>query len=64
MEFMRSPQPNNMRKGQFLWMNPAAQKNYLKGLKDKIAEGYYFSEGIYRKVADELAPVIADITPD
>jgi len=56
-------QPHNpaLRKGQFLWMDPSAQEAYLKKLKQRIADGYYYSEQIFTKVADELTPVLEEI---
>ncbi|MBN1308926.1 MAG: hypothetical protein JXA18_13470 [Chitinispirillaceae bacterium] len=46
------------RKGQFLWMEPAARKAYLQTLKKRISEGYYYTDRIFSKIADELAPVL------
>lgn len=51
-----------IRKGQFLWMEPASRSQYLQNLKNKIAAGYYYSDKVISQVVDELAPVIDDIT--
>lgn len=60
---MNTPHPNPaVRKGQFLWRDPQAQMKYLTTLKKRISEGYYFKEKIFSRIADELAPVIDDIT--
>lgn len=50
-----------IRKGQFLWMEPGAQKRYVETLKRRISEGYYYSEKIFSQVADELAPVLEEV---
>lgn len=55
------PRNPAVRKGQFLWMEPCAQETYLKKLKQRISDGYYFSERIFTKVADELTPVLEEI---
>jgi hypothetical protein len=47
-------------KGQFLWMEQTDRECYISTLKNKIAEGYYYSESIISKIVEELAPVIAD----
>ena len=54
----------NIRKGRFMWMEPDDQKMYINTLKSRIAEGYYFSETILTKVADELTPVLSEISGD
>ena len=50
------------RKGQFLWKEPEAQQTYLQIIRKRIADGYYFSDTIFSKVVDEIAPVLEDIT--
>jgi hypothetical protein len=50
-----------VRKGQFLWMEPSAKETYLKKLKQRISDGYYFSEQIFTKIVDELTPVLEEI---
>ena len=60
---MNSQHPNPaVRKGQFLWKDPQTQTMYLKTLKKRIAEGYYFRDKIFSRVADEIAPVLDEIT--
>lgn len=49
-----------LRKGQFLWMEPAARNAYLQKLKKRISEGYYYTDSIFSKIADELAPVLEE----
>ena len=49
-----------LRKGQFLWMEPAARNAYLQKLKERISEGYYYTDSIFSKIADELAPVLEE----
>jgi len=50
----------NIRKGRFLWMDPAAQRRYIEDLKRRIESGYYFTDAIAEKVVEELAPVFND----
>ncbi|MBN1579024.1 MAG: hypothetical protein JW913_20850 [Chitinispirillaceae bacterium] len=50
-----------LRKGQFLWMEPAARNVYLQKLKERISEGYYYTDRIFSKIADELAPVLEEV---
>ena len=50
-----------LRKGQFLWMEPAARNAYLQKLKERISEGYYYTELVFSKIADELAPVLEEV---
>jgi hypothetical protein len=54
-------QSTALRKGQFLWMDPAARNDYLQKLRKRISEGYYYSERIFSKVVDEIAPVFEEI---
>ena len=50
----------NIHKGQFLWRSPGEQGLYLKSLRKKISENYFFSETILSKIVEEIAPVIDD----
>lgn len=50
-----------LRRGQFLWMEPAAQHRYLQNLKQRIAEGYYNTDRVFTKVVDDIAPVLEEI---
>ena len=50
----------NVRKGRFLWMDRAEKERFIRDIKSKIEQGYYYSDLIFNKVADELAPVMAD----
>ena len=60
---MNSPQPNPaVRKGQFLWRDQPSQIKYLTALKKRISDGYYFNEQVFSRIADEIAPVIEEIT--
>lgn len=52
------------RKGQFLWREPAAQQHYISTLKKRIAENYYFEERVFSHIADEIAPVLDEMTGD
>jgi hypothetical protein len=54
----------NIRKGRFLWMEQQEQKKFVDGLKSRIAEGYYYSDSILGRVADELGTVLSDLTGD
>ncbi len=54
----------NIRKGQFLWMEEAEQESYLRNLKARISDGYYYSDLILSRVADELANVMADVVDE
>jgi hypothetical protein len=57
--------PSNIRQGRFLWMSETAQRDYLVSLKQKIGEGYFFSDSILSKLADDLAPMYAETSgPD
>lgn len=51
----------NIRKGRFLWMEPFEQQQFIDVLKARIANGYYYSDSILGKVADELTPVLSNI---
>ena len=50
----------NIRKGQFLWMDPVQQKSYLEKLRKKIADHYFASDAIITKIVEEMAPVFSD----
>jgi hypothetical protein len=52
----------NFHKGRFLWMDPLEQKKFLEILRTRIDSGYYYSDSILTKVADELTPVLSEIT--
>jgi hypothetical protein len=54
----------NIRKGRFLWMEQKEKERFISELKAKIAQGYYFSDVIFTKIADDLAPVMADAVED
>jgi hypothetical protein len=47
-----------IRQGQFLWMDERTKREYLSILKQRISDGYYFSERVISRIVDELAPVI------
>lgn len=51
----------SLRRGQFLWLDKAAQQRYLHTLKRRIAEGYYNSDLVFSKVVEEIAPVLEEI---
>jgi hypothetical protein len=52
--------PSNVRQGRFLWMSETAQRDYLTTLKQRISEGYYYSDGILSRIAEDLAPMYAE----
>jgi hypothetical protein len=52
--------PSNVRQGRFLWMSESARNDYLATLKQKITEGYFFSDPILSRVAEDLAPLYAE----
>lgn len=54
----------NIRKGRFLWMERNERELFINDLKIKIAQGYYFSDSIFSKIAEELTPVMADTFDD
>jgi hypothetical protein len=45
-------------------MEPQEQKKFVDGVKSRIAEGYYYSDSIMGRVADELGTVLSDIAGD
>jgi hypothetical protein len=57
--------PSNVRRGRFLWMAESARREYLKNLKERIDEGYFFRDAVLKQIADDLAPLYVDSTgPD
>jgi predicted DNA-binding protein (UPF0278 family) len=48
----------NIRSGRFLWMEEALRKEYLRDLRRRIEQGYFFKEGIVSKIVDDIAPVM------
>jgi hypothetical protein len=57
--------PSTVRRGRFLWMSESAQREYLKNLKERIDEGYFFRDAVLRQIADDLAPLYVESTgPD
>lgn len=50
----------NIRRGRFLWMDAPDREQFLSMLKLRIADGYYYTDSIFGKIADELAPVMAE----
>jgi hypothetical protein len=48
----------NIRSGRFLWMDEALKKEYLRELRHRIEDGYFFSDGIVTKIVDDIAPVM------
>lgn len=58
---METPSRNpSIRRGRFQWMDDAAKKKYLSIIKQRISDGYYFSEKVMTQVVEEIAPVIND----
>jgi hypothetical protein len=45
-------------------MEEAEQESYLRNLKARISDGYYYSDLILSRVADELANVMADVVDE
>jgi hypothetical protein len=67
MELLRDRRkcPSNVRQGRFLWMSETAQRDYLVTLKQKISEGFFFSEAILSKISEDLAPTYVEASgPD
>ena len=52
--------PSNVRQGRFLWIAENLRSDYLAALCKKISDGYYFSDPILSRIAEDLAPVYAD----
>ena len=60
---MNTPKINpTNRKGQFLWRDPATQLKYINTFKKRISEKYYFDDRVFSRIADEIAPVLDEIT--
>jgi hypothetical protein len=62
INFPREPQ--KIRKGRFLWMDPASQRKYLRSLGTKIKSGYYFSDIIISQIVEDIAPVVRETFGD
>jgi hypothetical protein len=56
------PAPSAIRHGRFLWMAEQAQKDYLDTLREKIERGYFFTDSVFRQIAEELAPLYVEST--
>ena len=56
------PAPSNVRHGRFLWMNDPARKDYLKRLREKIDSRFFFSEAVFKQIAEDLAPMYVEST--
>jgi hypothetical protein len=54
------PAPSNVRHGRFLWMADQAQRDYLMALREKIESRYFFSETVFKQLADDLAPMYVE----
>lgn len=50
-----------LRKGKFIWMEPSARICYVQSLKEKIRQGYYYSDIVVSKVVDEIAPILEEV---
>jgi hypothetical protein len=48
----------NIRTGRFLWMDEDGKRTYIKDLRERIEEGYFFSDTIVTKIVDDIAPVM------
>ena len=58
---MKMPPSNpSVKHGRFQWMDKSAKKKFISIIKERIADGYYFSEKVVTQVVDEIAPVIND----
>jgi hypothetical protein len=51
----------NIRKGRFLWMETRERECFLSELNARIAQGYYFSDLVFTKIADDLSQVMSDM---
>lgn len=51
----------NVRKGRFLWMEQREKESFVHDLKVKIAKGYFNSDLISARIAEELASVMNDV---
>ncbi len=56
----QNPAPT-LRKGKFLSLDTPARKAYLEELRERICEGYYFTDCILSRVAEELTPILAEV---
>jgi predicted DNA-binding protein (UPF0278 family) len=41
-------------------MEEGSKKEYLKDLRRRIENGYFFKEGIVTKIVEDIAPVMND----
>lgn len=59
---MHSPnhEPQNSRKGKFVGMQEQDRQLYIKSLKKKISDGYFYSDAILSRIVDDIAPVFSD----
>jgi len=57
---LREPS-SGIRKGQFLWMDPAPRSRYLDTLRKKISSGYYYSDQVLTSIVDDIAPLIDEV---
>jgi hypothetical protein len=60
LENRKNSPPSNIRQGRFIGMPESAREEYLKDLKKKITDGYFYKDNILSRVADELAPTYAE----
>jgi hypothetical protein len=58
--FENHQNPSSIRRGRFLWLPEPARKDYLKALREKIANGFFTTDSILAQIVDELAPLYAD----
>lgn len=52
--------PSNVRQGRFIGMPEGTREDYVRDLKRKITEGYFFKESVIARIADELTPTYAE----
>jgi hypothetical protein len=50
----------NIRKGRFLWMEKSERDSFLCELNARIAQGYYYSDFVFSKIAEDLSQVMAE----
>jgi hypothetical protein len=60
LENHKNTPPSNIRQGRFIGMPENVREEYLKDLKKKITDGYFYKDTILSRVADELAPTYAE----
>ncbi len=61
MTRMKSGNDNpNLRRGQFIWRDEAAQKRYVESITGRIQAGYYSSDRVLSKIVEELAPALSE----